>query len=195
MALKKIDNRKDILLLLLYSPGRSESFNEPITGRTRLVKMIYLFKEEALAQFKRGTEITDENFYKFFPWNFGPFSAEVYDDLTFFILRGFIESNDANEEALPESAEEWDKWSSESDAELENGEVQEYFEEEFKLTEKGMKFSKDLFDVLSDSQKKLIKEFKSRIINVPLRAILKYVYEKYPQMIEKSEIKEQILGS
>lgn len=107
---KTIDNRKDVLLLLLYSPGRTDSPNEPIDGRTRLTKMLFLFKEEAFKAFRAGTSINEENFYQFFPWNFGPFSRDVYDDLTFFELRGFIEKGESEEETLPEAAAEWDRW-------------------------------------------------------------------------------------
>ena len=38
-----INNRKDILLLLLYSPGVTEKYNEPIKGRTRILKMLFIF--------------------------------------------------------------------------------------------------------------------------------------------------------
>ena len=38
----KINDRRDILLLFLYSPGKSSEPNQPIMGRTRLVKMLFL---------------------------------------------------------------------------------------------------------------------------------------------------------
>src|SRR3989304_180692 len=98
----RIDNRKDLLLLLLFSPGRTSEANEPIVGRTRLMKMMFLFKEEAMSHFLRETDIPEGEFYEFFPWHFGPFSREVYDDLTFFLLRGFLEGNAVEEDALPE---------------------------------------------------------------------------------------------
>ena len=40
-----INNRKDILLLLLYSPGVTEQINEPIKGRTRILKILFIFKK------------------------------------------------------------------------------------------------------------------------------------------------------
>lgn len=188
----KINNKKDILLLLLYSPGKSNNFNEPIIGRTRLVKMLFLFKKEALNEFKKGIEIDEEKFFNFFPWDYGPFSQEVYDDLMFFTLRGFIESNETEEEALPESAAEWDKWLSASA--VEDKENKEYEEESFRLSVKGTAFSKELFLSLSDSQKKLLREFKKRLVKVPLRSILRYVYEKYPDSTVKSKIKNDVLN-
>ena len=189
----KINNRKDILLLLLYSPGVQGNYNEPIVGRTRLMKLLFLFKKEALSHFQRGTDINDDNFYKFFPWDFGPFSTEVYDDLIFFTLQGFIDSSESEDEALPESASEWAEWMSTSGIQPDDENYNEYEEETFRLTNKGVLFTKPMYDFLSDSQKRLLKEFKKKLASAPLRAILRYVYDKYPDTTERSKIKSEIL--
>lgn len=191
----KINNRKDILLLLLYSPGKTDRVNEPIIGRTRIVKMIFLFKEEAFEIFKKGIDINEENFYIFFPWDFGPFSKEVYDDLTFFIYRKFIDQKDAEEEALPESAAEWENWLTLSSPDSSEENLYEYDEQIFSLSKKGEEFARRLYDQLSTEQKRLLKEFKARTIKVPLRALLKYVYENYENMTSKSKIREEVLGN
>jgi hypothetical protein len=191
--MKKIDNRRDLLLLLLYSPGSTGQFNEGILGRTRFVKMVFLFKEELWKKFKSNIEIKDENLYEFFPWNYGPFSMEIYDDITFFILRDFIDVSYPNQESLIESVEEWNFWNKTSGA-REEDDVQEYQEEEFKLTEKGISFTKDLYSELNDVQCKLLFEFKSRIAKIPLRALLRYVYKNYPNQIINSTIKDDIIG-
>ncbi|MCI0630321.1 MAG: SocA family protein [Phycisphaerales bacterium] len=191
---KPIDNRKDVLLLLLYSPGKTNQFNEPIVGRTRLTKLLFLFKEEALEHFRAGTSITEDNFYRFFAWNFGPFSRDVYDDLTFFELRGFIERREADEEALPEAAAEWDRWLDLSRAESADDSISEYDEQEFRLTAKGEAFAKPLYDSLSGEQRKLLKAFKAKLAKAPLKAVLEYVYTNYPDQTTKSQIKEQVLG-
>ena len=194
MAKPKVDNRKDILLLLLYSPGVEDATNEPIVGRTRIVKMAFLFKKEVLSHFRRGTEITEENFYEFFAWNFGPFSQQVYDDLTFFTLRGFVDVEEAEEQELPESAEEWHEWLSRSGLDEDETQPEEYHEEFFRLSGKGVEFTEKLYKTLSNSQKRLLREFKGRLCSTPLRAILRYVYETYEDMTEQSIIKEQVLG-
>jgi len=189
-----IDNRRDILLLLLYSPGLHDQVNEPIVGRTRLVKMLFLFKAEALQHFRVGTKINEDNFYEFFAWNFGPFSTQVYDDLTFFTLRGFIEGEDSSEDALPESAAEWQRWLTSSTVDEDDIEFVSYEEQQYRLTDKGIKFSASLYASLSHAQTRLLKQFKERLNRTPLRAILRYVYENYPDQIERSQIKEQVLG-
>jgi hypothetical protein len=192
---KRINNRKDIMLLLLYSPGRGEQPNESIVGRTRLVKMLFLFKEEAMQHFKAELDIPADKFYQFFAWNFGPFSRDVYDDLTFFTLRGFVKSAEVEEDALPESAAEWEAWLDCAKSAAEEEYISEFKEESFSLTTKGVAFAAELYENLSPPQRKLLKEFKKRTCAVPLRALLKYVYENYEQMTEKSTIKEEILGN
>jgi len=191
---RRIDNRRDILLLLLYSPGRTEQANEPIAGRTRLMKMLFLFREEALKHFRGGVQIDSDNFYQFFPWDFGPFSREVYDDLTFFELRGFIEREDSDEDALPESAAEWELWLAMSRADTGEDPVSEYDEQVFRLALKGEEFAAELYATLTVEQKQLLREFKARLLKVPLRALLKYVYENYESQTTKSKIKEQVVG-
>lgn len=188
---RPIDNRKDILLLLLYSPGRTEKPNEPIAGRTRLVKMLFLFRKMLWSDFKRGTKIKDENFYNFFPWKYGPFSPEVFNDLDFFLLRGFVKRENASEDSLPEEAEEWVKYQSESD--MTEFQVYEYEEEIYLLTDKGVKFTCVMYDDLSQAQQEMLKGFKRQMNSAPLRAILKYVYEKYPESAKESEIKNSVL--
>ncbi len=190
-----IDNRKDILLLMLFSPGKEDSINEPINGRTRLTKMLYLFKKEALKKFRKGTKINEKNFYEFFAWNFGPFSRDVYDDLTFFELRGFIQKNATEGETYPEAAAEWDRWLDMSSSDTDDELLSEYDEAEFSLTTKGVEFTETLYESLSIEQKKLLKTFKSKLVTSPLRAILQYVYSAYPESTTKSQIKEQVLGS
>ena len=194
MPAAKIDNRRDILLLLLYAPGKSGMINEPIVGRTRLVKMLFLFKQEAMKHFRAGTEINDDNFYRFFAWDFGPFSTQVYDDLTFFILRGFVNPTATDEEPLPESAAEWQEWISRTGASQNEEDIDPYEEEAFSLTEKGAVFTKQMYDLLSNTQRQLLQEFKTRLATAPLRAILRYVYTTYPATIVQSKIKEEVLG-
>ncbi len=188
-----IDNRKDILLLLLFSPGSSGQINEPITGRTRLVKMLFLFRKEIWKQFKGNIPLTEDNLYEFFPWNFGPFSSQIYDDITFFILRGFIEVTLVKDDVLTESAEEWNFWLRTNG---DDAEISEYQEEEFRLSSpKGIDFAQGLYSSLSENQKKILFEFKTRIVSTPLRALLRYVYRQYPDQTEKSRIKNDITSN
>ena len=183
---------KDTLLLLLYSPGVLDDPNEKIRGRTRLVKMAFLFKEEVDPKFKFDIE----NLAEFVAWKFGPWSEEVYSDIEFFRSIGFVatetEENNAND-LTPEEAEEFEKW--EENVSLTDYATDEYQQEIFTLTSLGRKYIEDnkIFESLSENQKAGLKEFKKKFNGVSLFSILRYVYEKYPQYTLKSEIKNQIL--
>ncbi len=191
---KTVDNKKDVLLLLLYSPGRSEEVNEPIIGRTRLVKTLFLFLKECLPHFKRGTRISEENFYEFFAWDYGPFSKQIYDDIVFFTLRGFIDADVSEAEVLPEAAAEWGEWMRMSSPEEDDSSLAEYDEQVFRLSEKGLKFAEGLYGSLTSDQKTTLETFKARLNGMPLKAILRYVYETYPDFTTRSRIREQLLG-
>ena len=193
LSTNKINNRKDLLLLLLYSPGMTKQFNEPIKGRTRILKMLFIFKTEALKYFKKNTNITEDNFYDYFPWKFGPFSSQVYDDITFFLLRGFITSQDSEGDILPEAILEERYGQSISGTQPSEAQdvYQEFIEEKFFLTDKGVKFTCDnLYCVLSQSQKNLLINFKKKMNSTSLKAILSYVYEMYPDMTKKSQLRK-----
>ncbi len=68
----------DALLLLLYLDNQSV-----INGAVRLTKMMFLFENEIAPNMKNG-EIDIEKLPKFFPYNYGPFSKDVYEQLGLF---------------------------------------------------------------------------------------------------------------
>lgn len=183
---------KDTLLLLLYSPGIGNDPNEKVQGRTRLVKMIFLFEKEVYPKFKFDVE----NLAKFVEWKFGPWSEEVFSDIEFFKSIGFIETEtekDNVNDLTSEEAEEFEKW--EENISLTDYATDEYQQEIFILTSLGKKYIEDnkLFNSLSENQKAGLKEFKKKFNGVSLFSILRYVYEKYPEYTLKSEIKNQVL--
>jgi hypothetical protein len=194
----RIDNRKDLLLLLLYSPGVTDEVNEPVAGRTRLMKMVFLFQKELLPKLRKDVAVSDSDLYEFFPWNFGPFSAAVYDDLNFFQLRGFIESTsdaEGEEDVAEEEVAEWERWMESNTLEASEDDNYGYLDQRFRLTQKGSEFAQSLYSNLSSSQALLLREFKRRLVKAPLRSVLRYVYATYPEQTSKSQIKEQVLGS
>lgn len=78
---KKDLSSKDLLLSFLYSPGIEAKINEPITGRTKLTKMMYLFEKQLYSQFfEESIQIKLPDFEPYF---FGPFSKQLFEDLAF----------------------------------------------------------------------------------------------------------------
>ena len=76
----KMDTKtgKELLLSFLYSPGNGEAVNEPILGRTKLVKMMFIFEKEISKDFFKEKDVS---LPEFIPYLYGPYSAQVMDDL------------------------------------------------------------------------------------------------------------------
>ncbi len=193
---KKLTSKK-LLLLLIYSPGMSDEINEPIKGRTRIVKMMFLFDQEIKKKFLKDSDIEEIEMPEFYAWDYGPFSKQVYDDIEFFINNGFIENKILKGEIDEAEEDEFLNWAEEFMFDNEKDLLlASYQEEEFKLTNQGLGFvdRTKLYADLTENQKSILKAFKASINKASLHAILRYVYLKYPEYTSKSKIKGRIIG-
>lgn len=192
MAVTKLESG-DILLLLLYSKGVKDSINEPIIGRTRLTKTIFIFNKEFYKDFSKDNQLLPfDELPEFFPWKFGPMSKDVLEDLEFFIKINFIAVEEIANSLAYEEAQEYSFLM--EDVSLANENEKEYVEEMYYLTDLGMKYiESELLPCLSVSQLRIIEELKKNFNKASLKQILQYVYEKYPDFIEKSLIKDAVL--
>jgi len=179
---------KDFLLTILYSPGKYDAVNESITGRTRLTKMIFLFEKELQKDFfknNKSVKLPD-----FEPYNFGPFSKELFDDLNFFLSIGLI---DSEETLIPISTAEKNEIEISFDDDWINARFDETeiddVEMKYSLSSKGVKYvEQNVWSEYSDSQKSILKKFKAQINTISLDSLLRYVYNKYPDSAKKSLI-------
>ena len=73
------------ILFLLYAVN-----GQPIEGRTRLEKLVFLISQKVLTQ--PGRRITSKK-YTFRADRFGPFSEEVYDDFNTLLMFSLVEYN------------------------------------------------------------------------------------------------------
>ncbi len=193
--------RGDILLLFLYVDNCS-----PLRGRTRLQKMAFIFEKELLKQygFDKKLERTDASF-DFICHNYGPFSSKILELMDFFVNIKMIEvscdksyENTVNIKDYEEAIDNID----DEDIFIRDLKEQSLDEEEsdycrepiYKLTKIGISYVKDqLVPYLSTEQVDAITKLKISFNQYSLARILKYVYEKYPEMITESLIKEKFL--
>ena len=99
-------------------PGIHDQINEPICGRTRIIKAMFLFDKEIKKEFLKNTELEILKFPEFIAWKFGPFSKEIYNDIEFFINNGFIEDTTLDILKNEVELDEFENW--EDDYLLEN---------------------------------------------------------------------------
>lgn len=192
-----IINGKDLLLLFLYTPGVTNEINEPIVGRTRLMKMAFLFEKELKKDFLKNN---DAQIFEFIPYLFGPYDKKVIQSLNFFIDANFILEEDTA--IIVSSAEKIENRKYETEEiyddlweELEIvSQEAELYEKKYLLSEKGLRYSKEkIWDLLGEYQKSLMLKFKTQIVKIPLDDLLSYVYKSYPDYTENSTIREKYL--
>lgn len=162
---------EDVLLLIFEANERlfgAKSFR----GITRLEKLVFLLRHET-----KFTGIL--TFFEFQPDNFGPFSKKVYECLDILENYGLLEFSsktygsayaDAGETRLREEIRESDE------------DAQKITERIFTLTEDGRTVAKALvLDYVTPSDKAAVDRIVSRFGRMPLKQLIRYVYNNYPE--------------
>lgn len=184
--------RHDLLLLLLYSPTPQ---SVRIKGRTRLAKIMFIFKEEAWEESGFENVLPRGELPEFAPWRFGPFSKELSQDVSFFTRIGFVDAHVPDNQPHATRSFERAFWVDE-DPEGDEPRLDRFVVEEFTLTELGTRYVEEegLWEILSKGQQDALIHLKNRFTNVPLRQVLRYVYSRYPESATRSEIIDKVLS-
>lgn len=170
----------DAIVLLLGAPGATGRDQGRVEGITRLEKLLFLLERETEA----------ENWLKedadFSPDNFGPFSAKAYQEIEMLVTAGLVEDS----ATLSESPE--DTW--ETEHIIGERTPEPYATRNLALTDKGQRYYRALLSELPSEAESAIAELKRRFGSIPLRRLIRYVYERYPTYTDKSLIRDEILG-
>jgi len=144
-------------LALLYADEEHQ-----IDGRTRFQKLIFLMQMEG-----NLNDLAPTDTYRFEPYDYGPFSSTLYDDLDIHIERGLID----------DSKEELD----------EEDDIVKY---EYQLEPEGQEF---IEEELSEGELERIVNEAKRIVreygDMPLPELIDLVYSKYPDYAENSVLR------
>lgn len=149
--------RKMLPLALLYADEEHR-----IDGRTRFQKLTFLMQKEG------GLDDLDpSDTYRFEPYDYGPFSSSLYDDLDDLIEEGFI----------ADSMEKLD----------ENDDIVKY---EYQLKQEGQQF---IDEHQSETELQEIVQEAKRIIDeygdMELPDLIDIVYSRYPDYAENSVLR------
>jgi len=152
-----MNKRKILPLALLYATKEGR-----IDGRTRFQKLIFLMQKEGALD-----ELSPTDTYRFKPYDYGPFSSTLYDDLDEHIERELID------DAIEKLNEEDD--------------IVKY---EYQLKDEGWNFIEER---LSTTEIKQIVEEAERIMgkygDLPLPELIDLVYSKYPEYAKNSVLR------
>jgi uncharacterized protein YwgA len=171
----------DAIVLLLGAPGGRDRPGY-LEGVTRLEKLIFLLERETPAH-EWMTEKVDFRSYRF-----GPFSSKIYEAADTLAAAGMIRDSAKKADDVE------DRWEAVT-ALVDEQDVDPYTARTFELTDRGKKYYQVLVDELPPSAEKVLTEFKSKFGNLPLRQLVRYVYERYPQFTDQSEIRDEVLGN
>lgn len=185
-----IKNKTELVLALLYANDSVGAVpGSPVVGITRLEKLIFLAKiEEALLK-----DAADEQDFHFVPFRMGPWTQEVYDEIDFLESLGLLDKEERGKVSVEDEAHNdelfsdllLDKYQSSTISRNEATDA-------FQLTAEGRKKASEIWSRLSNDEKQKLIGLKRKFNNMNLRQFLRYVYKKYPEYTEASEIKEYL---
>jgi hypothetical protein len=167
----------DLVVLLLGAAGPPGQPSGRIEGVTRLEKLAFLVETERMPDW-----LTEDA--GFSSDKFGPFSSKIYKAVDVLAAAGLIEDSGA---FAPSTEEAW---------ESENiiGEPMDpYATRNFELTERGRRYYEALLRELPDGTEEELADFKKRFAALPLRQLIRYVYERHPSFTEKSIIRDDVM--
>jgi uncharacterized protein YwgA len=174
-----VDNRKDFLLLLLAAAEA-----EPIVGVTRLLKYVFLLQQ----RFHWDERFGIKDGYEFDAYDYGPFDADIYDDLTLLENVGLIKSEPTTQpEPLAERVE-FAKQAFESgtsDPEVLPWESEDVIRS-YSLTGKGREFV-DRMRLDSETRSEL-EGLKKEWNHRSLTELLRWLYRVYPNYATETRL-------
>jgi hypothetical protein len=178
----KLETATDLLIVLLYAPGKTGQPCEAIDGITRLQKLMFLLQQNV------GPKqlIADAVEYGYEPYKMGPYARGLQRDLNDLQAAGIVE------------AERLDYWlpddgdvapSSGSEMSIREKRVESY---RFSLSGLGREIGRDIWNAMSDKHRHELSCFKQFFNGLTLRQLLIFTYERFPTYTSESTIKSQL---
>jgi hypothetical protein len=170
----------DAIVLLLGAPGATSRSKGRIEGITRLEKLLFLLENETPARtwLRETADFRSDNY--------GPFSAKAYQEIETLVAAGLVRDSAA---LSPTAEETWE-------AEHIIGQVppDPYATRNFELTDRGWRYYDALRKELPENAEAVVGKLKRRFGGVPLRQLVRYVYQRHPEYTDRSIIRDEILG-
>jgi uncharacterized protein len=174
----------DAVILLLGAPSSAPALWGRLDGITRLEKLIFLLERET----SLSAYLSDDA--DFIAYNFGPFSPKIYQEVETLAAAGLLVDS-----ARPadDTADSWERLTA-IDATGEVRPEDAYTTRNLALTELGRRYYDVLARQLPAKALEELSGFKDRFAALPLRQLVRYVYENYPEYTKRSLIRDEILG-
>jgi uncharacterized protein len=170
----------DLVVLLLGAPAESPTTRDRIEGVTRLEKLIFLLERETDLKnvLKESADFKSHNF--------GPFSSKIYQAVDTLAAYGLLE------DSADLSTSTMDSW--EAQNLIGGNPTDPYASRTFTLTKRGRRYYEALAAEIPPGYLDELSRLKDRFATLPLRQLIRYVYQRYPNYTDRSLIREDILG-
>jgi len=170
--------RAEFIPMILYVKGRTSRIGEGIRGITRFIKLLFLLDKET----DLGKMVNV--FYEFVPYKIGPFEPAIYQDLQVLEMAGIVKKQTYSYK-LPANEQQIDEGFNHNNvATL------------YTLTDKGMNYAKALINWADKKDPEIaltLRRYKTYYAQAPLKKLLEYIYQKYPEYTTESEIIKTII--
>ena len=167
----------DLIVLVLGAPGGPDRRGY-LEGVTRLEKLVFLLERETPVR----EWLTDRADFR--SYRFGPFSAKIYQAADTLAAAGLLKDSAKRAETQEDTWEAWNALGQDLDP---------YTTRTFELTDLGQRYYQALLTDLPADAERTMSSFKDRFARLPLRQLVRYVYERYPEFTDQSEIRDEIL--
>ncbi|MCG3185019.1 MAG: hypothetical protein ICCCNLDF_03196 [Planctomycetes bacterium] len=181
-----LEDATDVLLVLLYAPGKAGEPGEAVSGITRLQKLLFLLQnDDSLPEL-----IEDAKAYDYVAYKMGPYSKTLRQQLDELQAAGII-ATDRLEFYVSHDSDDMDDPDAYFDDTASSKRRVESFR--YRLSDNlGMEIGRDLWRGIPKKTQKELAEFKAFFNSIPLRQLLVYVYRRYPEFTTESKIKRQL---
>jgi uncharacterized protein YwgA len=166
----------DLVLLLVGAEAPEGAPSGRLDGITRLEKLLFLVDKET--DVPHDVDVP----FPFRPYNYGPYSREVYEAVELLEEARLVEEERVLEGNTLDEMEEASTVTAE----------REGVERRFRLTDHGRLVAGLLARQHPDAAQK-IADVKRSYAGMPLQQLIRYVYRKYPEYAEQSKIRDQVL--
>jgi uncharacterized protein YwgA/DNA-binding HxlR family transcriptional regulator len=157
-ARKPPEERTKWIFALLHAMGGK------IRGRLRLQKLLFLLKHEC------GAELP----YEFIPYMYGPYSADIFEDIAVLKDEGFLEVRGGSPEPLEIIGDRTAGMS-------------------YILTKRGEEKAVSIYEELPNEMKRALSSLK-KFNEMGIRELVRYVYDKYPHESLGAARREEVTG-
>jgi len=184
----RVENSMDLLITLLYAPGR-KGIAEPIEGITRLQKLMFLLQQREKFSPKDLVDLAEK--YQYEAYKMGPYAKQLNQDLEELESAGIVVT-ERLDYWLPDDMDSSPQ--TDADFDLPTRPTKRVQSSRFLLSEDlGLKkIGQELWESLTPKQRKELSDFKRFFNSLSLRQLLIFTYEKFPEYTSESTIKEHL---